>query len=396
MQLYPTTEDKKYFGNGYLLLMDFNEDHSVKVGMRNVFSNNQYMEDTSSWEVITDNGPVLSFNTFNKCLHTFSDPEDLAITPGQYSNDETGTGVGGDYEFIVVDAPEDGSHLMLKGKKRATYNLLTPLEDGVVFKDYIEDVQNFQQDMFPLSAANDNYLVLGDSVMVVDSLSTGIPSIYPKGADQVAYQIFNPFLVTKRSGEYYIRFRDAFTLKDGTKAQDFRYDAAQDKFLETSNPNAMIIPTVPADFFSETLLGGEKGWRLNRSSDKSESASAAYNKMYTEMSSFNPKTTLNYILLKAVDGQVCLNVYYRQKNSNSVAKYYFNVERTAEGCRLVYDKPAAEEHANFLASFPALNEFIGQLSQNFYIQSTKTDFLLNTVKLVSVADADYCFAVSIL
>ena len=130
VQLYPTTKNESPFGNGYLVLMDFNADHSVKCSMNNILSGNVYKSDVSAWEVITDNGPVLTFNTFNDVLHTFTDPEDVGITSG-FGNDETGTGIGGDYEFIIVDAPEDASYMMLKGKKRGTYNLLTPIEEGV-------------------------------------------------------------------------------------------------------------------------------------------------------------------------------------------------------------------------------------------------------------------------
>ena len=142
MQLYPTTQNEYPYGNGYLLLCRFNADHSVNVSMDNVFSDNKYAEDTSLWEVLTDNGPVLSFNSYNKCLHAFSDPYDLPFT-GDKDNtiNETGTGAEGDYEFIIVDAPEDASYMMLKGKKRGTYNLLTPIEVGVDYKEYLADVK---------------------------------------------------------------------------------------------------------------------------------------------------------------------------------------------------------------------------------------------------------------
>ena len=152
MQLYPTNENEYPYGNGYLLLCRFNKDHSVNVSMDNVFSDNKYKEDTSLWEIITDNGPVLTFNSHNSCLHAFCDPEDIFFTgTAEESNDETGKGCQGDYEFIIVDAPEDASYMMLKGKKRGTDNLLTPIEQGVEYADYLADVKTFQNMMFPHS-----------------------------------------------------------------------------------------------------------------------------------------------------------------------------------------------------------------------------------------------------
>ena len=114
MQYYPTLKDVSPAGSGYLILMDFNPDNSVRVAMDNRFSGNQYSTATSGWEVIKDNGPVLSFNTYNSCMHAFSDPEDIPWT----SDNEQSEGCGGDYEFIIVDAPEDASYMMLKGPTR--------------------------------------------------------------------------------------------------------------------------------------------------------------------------------------------------------------------------------------------------------------------------------------
>ena len=144
VQLYPTTQDEAPYGSGYLLMFRFHANKSVDASMDNLLSYGKYLSATSSWDVITDNGPVLSFDTYNPVVHAFSDPEDLPQT-GDKDNriDETGTGLGGDFEFIIVDAPEDASYMMLKGKKRGTYNLLTPVEEGVDFETYRSDVKAF-------------------------------------------------------------------------------------------------------------------------------------------------------------------------------------------------------------------------------------------------------------
>ena len=160
MQYYPTYYDEYPYGSGYLILMRFNKDYSVDVSMDNRFSNNIYAEATSGWEVIKDNGPVLSFNTYNPCMHAFSDPEDIPWT----EDNEQSEGCGGDYEFIIVDAPEDASYMMLKGKKRNTYNLLTPIEEGVDYKEYLADVKAFHNSIFPEAELASNLMFFGDSL----------------------------------------------------------------------------------------------------------------------------------------------------------------------------------------------------------------------------------------
>ena len=222
MQLYPTTKDEAPYGNGYLLLLRFNTNHTVVAAMNNSMSSNVFKEDSSAWDVITDNGPVLTFNTYNTVIHTFTNPEDISSTGSKDEpNDETGTGIGGDYEYIITDAPEDASYMMLKGKKRGTYNLLTPVEEGIDYQSYLEDVKNFQNNMFPSNSPTYDIVHYGDSIYKMEGANDGIPNIYPFDKDAVINESFNPFLVTKRGDDYYLRFRDAKTYGDVT-VQEFK------------------------------------------------------------------------------------------------------------------------------------------------------------------------------
>ena len=92
MEYYPTNGLEAPQGLGYLMLLDFGKDNSVKVAMDNNFTNNVYKEDESIWEMIADNGPVLTFNTYNECMHAFSDPKDIPFTKDK----ETGLGAEGE------------------------------------------------------------------------------------------------------------------------------------------------------------------------------------------------------------------------------------------------------------------------------------------------------------
>ena len=100
MEFYPLNTDEAPKGQGYLILNKFNRDGSVVQAMQNELTDGQYLTDTSLWEVISDQGTVLTFNTFNKCIHMFSDP-------GLY---QTGQGFEGDYEFVILSL-EEGANL---------------------------------------------------------------------------------------------------------------------------------------------------------------------------------------------------------------------------------------------------------------------------------------------
>ncbi len=392
MQLYPTNNNEYPYGNGYLLLCRFNKDNSVNVSMDNIFSENKYKEDTSLWEIITDNGPVLSFNSHNSCLHAFSDPEDIIFTgDADEANDETGKGCEGDYEFIIVDAPEDASYMMLKGKKRGTYNLLTPIEEGVEYADYLADVKDFQNKMFPSNAPTYNVIHFGDSLYKMTGANDGIPNIYPFNGDEIIDESFNAFLITKRGSDYYLRFRDQISVKEGEKVQDFRYDTAKDVFESVDIPEYYIDGDEPARFFQESLDEKERIWIWNASSQMSEKYAALMASLKTELGSSN----LQQIRLQKASEGYKVRVTYRSKTSTTLVFSYSGgfsdgkLNLTYEGC----DTAAGE---TLLNKVPSLRQILDLLTGGLNISAGVTKFNMNTIKFTSAADPDIWFVISML
>lgn len=70
---------------GYIILMKFHNDESVEMAGSNAWVANAFMSqdryavqrETSLYKMISDDGPVLTFDTFNKMLHIFSEPYNL-------------------------------------------------------------------------------------------------------------------------------------------------------------------------------------------------------------------------------------------------------------------------------------------------------------------------------
>ena len=392
MQLYPTNENEYPYGNGYLLLCRFNKDHSVNVSMDNVFSENKYKEDTSLWEIITDNGPVLTFNSHNSCLHAFCDPEDIFFTGNaDEANDETGKGCQGDYEFIIVDAPEDASYMMLKGKKRGTYNLLTPVEVGVEYADYLADVKTFQNTMFPSNAPTFNVMHFGDSIYKMTGANDGIPNIFPYDGDEIIDQSFNAFLITKRGNDYYLRFRDKITVTEEEKVQDFRYNASSDVFESVDNASYYIDGDEPARFFEESLSVNERAWIWNATSQMSDKYAELMATLKTELG----KNTLQQIRLQKVDDKYKLRVTYRSKTTTTLVYSYTGnfsggvLNLTYEGC----DTPSGEAILN---QVPSLREVLNMLTGGLSISAGTTKFNLNTIKLTSTSDSSMWFVANLL
>ena len=141
MQYFPTAGS-----SGYSLALKFNDNGSVVAAMNNRWTDNQYkLSDPSTWKINIDNGPVLSFDSYNSVIHVFSDPKEIPGT--SYSN---GLGMEGDYEFIVItDLIEnpDAEVITLKGKKRGTYAYLSRIPAGVEWEDHLDMINEMRNEL---------------------------------------------------------------------------------------------------------------------------------------------------------------------------------------------------------------------------------------------------------
>ena len=386
MQLYPTNDNEAPYGSGYLVLCRFNKDHSVVVSMKNQFTDNVYRTDTSLWEVITDNGPVLSFNSHNDCLHAFTDPEDILWTGNaDEPNTETGTGVGGDYEFIIVDAPEDASYMMLKGKKRGTYNLFTPVEEGVEYESYLADVENFMKTMFPSSNPTFDVLHTPNGDFKMTGIDDGIPNIFPYDGDEIIDESFNAFLITKRGDDYYLRLRNSFKIENGEEEaseQEFMYHPDQDLFIGTGDNRFIIDGDEPNRFFRQALIDETRQWRWNAKSEMS----AAYGDLMTKLSDAfkSKKLTYDRNILKynTSKDKVVMTVSYKRNTSTISLDYIFGYSfDESNKLTLTYEGPNDKAAETMLTQIPEIKGIVDAMNGQLNVKPSSTRFNLNNLRI---------------
>lgn len=120
---------------GYNMVLKFNKNGNVSVTAKNnTTTGNKMMTDTAStWSVISDYGPLLTFDTYNDVFHAFSDPR------------EDGAGMLGDYEFLILKATPE--LVLLKGKKHSAYSVLRPLKNPSLEK-YFDASQSMMTKLF--------------------------------------------------------------------------------------------------------------------------------------------------------------------------------------------------------------------------------------------------------
>lgn len=149
----------------------------------------------SSYDVVKDQGPVLTFDTYNEWMHYFANPN------------SDGTTNGGDFEFSVMKISNDT--IDLKGRTTGNKMRLIRLPENTDWSTYFNAIYDFEDNMF------DSYRVMEDGV------EQGVVSFNSRRYSYVASDksvVRNPYCVTPNGIAVPVAFAaDAhnFVQKDG-------------------------------------------------------------------------------------------------------------------------------------------------------------------------------------
>lgn len=404
MEYYPTQDTLGFKGKGYLLLANFKKDGTVRVGMWNAFSGNSYKEDTSLWDIITDNGPVLSFNTYNECLHAFCDPHDLPASIQGVSADDkedvTGLGAEGDYEFVLTDVKADVDVITVKGKKRGSYVRMCKMpEDFENYETYFLALKSGEVLLFPSDAVNKTYLTVGGRRYVMSDFSTGIISLYPEDGDPITDTKYYAFVFTHYNDKFHLRFRKPIVNEEAS-VQEFEWDADQAFFVDADGSDATLKGPDPTDFFlSWPTTAVSYNWQLNSSeSGMSTSFRSVYTALETELKNSASKYTITQLSFKKAEDALKLQIdlSYKRTNRSYTAslEFGFNAVKTESGLALSYTSPLNQAAENMFASISSFPAFLNMLSDTYQVRGKYNSFVLNDTRLRSVNDSEKWFYVS--
>lgn len=398
-----TDEDLPLKGAGFLMLAKFEADKSVVVGMNNFMSRNAYKEDRSVWEVITDNGPVLSFNSHNDCIHAFSVPEDIAGT----SEDETGKGMEGDYEFVMVDVPEGGDYILLKGKKRGAYSRMTRLDEETDFQEYLTDVKNFTNKVFDTKAPNNVVVNIGEEsynmIMAQDGGQYGIVKMWPSESDSTFTKVLRPILVTRHGTKdnytYNVRFRNAIKVAEDVTEQEFVYSEDAKKFVGVTDEANSIVGENPTNFFAHALRDLHT-WNVHKTA-VSDQYSAALAQVIDQAA------TLKYTFKSSAftswkDDVVNMNMVFtttrkvngKNQTVTATAGFVFEAKETADGVVLTFKGAADESAQNVLDAITSLNGFLTTLGGTYVCRDSGNPFVLDRMTVLKKDNSEFWFDVT--
>jgi len=232
LQYFATNESP-----GYPLLVKFNSNSEAVVAANNKLFGNQYTEAKSLFDVIGDNGPVLTFNTYNNVLHVFSNPE----------NEPVGVGLGGDYEFIVLDRSDSLVHL--KGKKSGTEITLNKLPEDMLWPDYFVEVNSIDSKLFGTEMLN--FISGNDTIAAYNGASHIFKMLDPVTGNSTDV----PFIVTSEG----IKFYSPFSLDGKNKVQTFYLNSDESKLISYEDKNTFFEGVSIGKY----LVDSEKTYRFD-------------------------------------------------------------------------------------------------------------------------------------
>ena len=266
---YFTTEEE----HGYVYLFTFRNDGTVTISgnneyitkLTNIDSNvPSYGSETSMWTILSDNGPVLSFNSYNTIFHLFATPEDI---PGT-ERDEQGYGHKGDYEFDLMKFSNDT--LYLEGKKNGAEIIMTRIAPETDDKTYLNEVVALADSFFNAKVPAVYVNLPGGYRHVVLDGATQLPKFYPETGDYITEYVGRNAIITHDG----FTLGKPLTLRDSIDGNDYtiqHFIRQKDGSLLCTDDNRI---TITADALNKVVGDERLLWRVNAADCKGELGTA--------------------------------------------------------------------------------------------------------------------------
>lgn len=266
---YFTTEEE----HGYVYLFTFRNDGTVTISgnneyitkLTNIDSNvPSYGSETSMWTILSDNGPVLSFNSYNTIFHLFATPEDI---PGT-ERDEQGYGHSGDYEFDLMKYSNDT--LYLEGKKNGAEIIMTRIAPETDDETYLNEVVALADSFFNAKIPAVYVNLPGGYRYVVLDGATLLPKFYPETGDYITEYVGRNAIITHDG----FTLGKPLTLRDSIDGNDYtiqHFIRQKDGSLLCTDDNRI---TITADALNKVVGDERLLWRVDAADCKGELGTA--------------------------------------------------------------------------------------------------------------------------
>lgn len=330
---YFTTDSEE----GFVYLFTFNANGTVTISGNNRFiaylSNRdatapEYGSESSLWDVIGDNGPVLTLNSYNKYFHLFADPEDV---PGTEAN-EAGYGHKGDYEFDLMKYSNDT--LYLEGKKYEQKMIMTRIDQTTDDKKYLDEVVALTDSFFNAKIPT-VYLNLPDGKRyTVKNGASLLLDFCPEDGDPITQTVTRNAIITHNG----LTLMTAFGAEDSTYSVQHFVRQTDGSLLCTDDNKT----TITADDLNKVVTDKSLTWTIDMTAFGG-AFKTAYDKMVTDFDSYSRRYRVQSMeLANAGDGKykLALTVRPRTGTQRIPLEFTYSVAYDGKtGLKLTFDVP---------------------------------------------------------
>ena len=212
MEYYPGTD---YSMGGITLLCRFDGNNVTLMSKVGSVKTASGKEASSLYKVTSEESTVLTFDSFNEFIHCFSEP-----IMGMNTNLE------GDYEFVYMG--QEDNKVILQGHRYHNTMVMTPLTQGVNWKDYIGQLNLIEREAFLKTYS----LMVGGQEVGNAVRTSHLFSLTVEG--QTSSSV--PFIYTPEG----IRFKDEITIQ-GKTVQNFVWNKEDMTFTSSDEEAADVV-----------------------------------------------------------------------------------------------------------------------------------------------------------
>ena len=305
----------KFFDNGMVTLAS---DHKF---LRNGNAN-KYTEHTSTYDMLSEEGTVLSFNTWNDILTVFVDPVDPSKAPSQLV--QNGEGMYGDHNLVLKKKSDN--ELLFYGERHMAITRMIPCDRP--WKDYIADTKAMKN-RIATTTLSSYYVVNDNDTMYFKDLNKGLFTYCERLVDPLKRKtlkcVFTP------NG---FRLEHADTLC-GSSFQEFAIDNDTTCLLNEDGKVKVIA------CWDRYMLNRTDIWDLD-ATQFTAAQQSLFNQINTEIKKYNNGWSLKSVGLgKSTSGGAV---------NGLVLTFYVNAAKTKTNTAGVEMKLARQKYGQFLLS----------------------------------------------
>lgn len=406
----PNGWEMLYFASGseqgYNFLMKFEQGDKVTIAARNVNTGDAYTEETSAFDVIADDGPVLTFNTYNTLFHRYSDPQ-----PDGSGEANLGSGSDGDYEFKIMSGTAD--MIYMRGKKHGVEIYMYPLDAETSWTQYFDEVYAMRDRLFSslipqywLTLADGKRYTIGDGYAEVyypsqaatvqearDLVTDQVMGVVPEGGDPETETAVVSYIVT-RSGIRWTRDFPGDTLTT-TPAREFVFNDEGTYLVSTDfgGEDVAAGATIKAPAASELFIEQGIVWRID-SEDLGGQFATLYTAIDEGLRAAHSSWRLNYLQFSYYASAGYYSLLLRNASSN--CRYYANITSTGDGgINFDFTGEGDRNGETVLERVPVINDFLNLLNSTEFTLSADSELTPTRIKFTSNSNQNDYFYVDL-